>query len=168
MLQWQLSQNTQQPYVDLREVFPSSWQCVCKTVALANLGNDWVVKHTWVPFDVTKKNSSGSYSVPSSLLPLQWVWLWLTISIKPQSMSMNADTSCERTQIDSGGNIFRQITPDFSERCVLPVIHWCITTGRIVTIRLHLWMTELSCHVQTAYSMTGYKVITAALNLEHD
>lgn len=72
-----------------------------------------------------------------------------------QNVTMNAGTSCEPTQTDSGGNVFRQTTLDFSEICVLAVTHWCVGNGRNVTIRLHPWMTELSWRMQTAHNMTG-------------
>lgn len=61
----------------------------------------------------------------------------MTYHLHKATQNMNADTSCEPTQTDSGGNVFRQMTLDFSEICVLTVTHWCIAAGCNVTITLH-------------------------------
>ena len=61
--------------------------------------------------------------LPHSLFFISIITISLTMTyhLHKATQNMIADTSCEPTQTESGGNVFRHMTLDFSEICFLTV-----------------------------------------------
>lgn len=129
------------------------------------------VRHVWILSNLTVNQTAFDLQALPLLHFYRYIhFYWSHLREATQNITMNTDTSPEPTQTDIGGDVFRQMIPDFTEISVLTVTCWCVATGQDVAIRHQPWMTELSRYMQTAHNMTmgsDCYCCRTALNVEH-